>query len=1488
MNGVDFGGVYLRKGGSLSSLSLSFFCYSSLPLFSLYFCFFSLYFCLSWSRVETSERERDFERERGTAVRWRSHQWAGHVCERERESECVCGRERFSAGGLVLVCLRRACPQQEEGAGREDGGCTGSMATPLVLEGWFLKRKPTLWGWDRRWFKVIDGQVMYFVQEHDDVDRRKGGFSLQDIEDVVPCNFSSKAKALPQQQQRYARQGLRIEVYRDGSLRSYELLCLEREEVYETWLNLLDLRTRLLRENLVNRPRSLTTRSENDGFEVLPMPNESQAQAPQRTASRRSVRFADAGASEADSDLAHNAALNDFGVNESSDEEDEASVSDSPRPAAKGAAVISGSHHDNDQINNHDAVEDTNASEPNLPSEPGHSAESQDGAADADQSETRTYRSRSRAISVSSARQIKVMVQAENYLTFPREGLTTVGDLMTLIESQLKRQPECLRLWCLTFPHDIRELPDDESLDLLGSLTSQLLLTTSEDRLSCTGVMIALKAPIFAREDQVVAFSDTARATGQAGMIMLKAAKASRPSRSGPSGLEERRARSMSSTLVLDGMLSIRAKGQGWGQRRCRLDADRIEIFKVGKLGASLKIDLDCILILTDGGVEQWWEVLQRRVPVVSKQGWLSKRGELNTKWKRRWFELRGRSLFYGPEKGIWKARINLARCDNVIIADEDDVDDSFVFYVVHNQRTYSIRADNEHSLLDWVQILRMCLPDQRVLHQGRLHKLGVYNRTFKPRFFQLTPSRLLYFDDETYSRCKGQIDLSLVRKAEPFSGSGGFHFAINAQDRAFELRADTDAQRQQWIGLINDAIAALLAASAASAAAAMLDPANRGETGTLQRMASSDSLQDIEPSKESTDDHGRSEGNHTATATSHAATTAHPAGRGSEPARAPWDVDVPEVGPPADFEANDVLGAWDVGSANQAPHWSSSSTALTREEMDALAASLDAEEPPASSILEYLESEPFDTRPRRSMAASVFSTSGDDGRLSVSDGNEPNRHGLLMEDDEEEEEMLEPDELTPEVEQRLMASLATSMTDGDNDLAPPESAEQSEGNALDVVTPSSLRVILHTLSKDQHQAGAFGSGRTITRIRLSGCVLSVNERNEWSLAAGSTWHAPNVAYDGPVEQMTLPPNVRVMFLKDLHAWHVPAPGSGALPSAAASSSTPASLPPARIHRNVSAAEQRFAQYKHTSLLANLKRAVRILTDFVCAADDAEDDQQNGDTGARGLVRRCDDMASPKIGSLVRQHFCSAMAHIFVKGLQVSRYGGFFKTTVWDVLVALTPAPSAATSSMLRKAYLVVRDLQQNPNMNNSNDVRVRSFFCAALTHHFLEEWLQAVYMDKPRLAKWYKPESFWCMCPQSCFEELLLMLTPLHGLPFRLHTSWERTFAGRGADPMGATDSYNYAMEVPAGTGMMASEAELGDLHDLPLVQALYDNDQPADEAELVFERGDILRVIKVLNEDWLKCELNGQEGIVPCNYVEELDQMEAELYMLTHDYEA
>ena len=61
----------------------------------------------------------------------------------------------------------------------------------------------------------------------------------------------------------------------------------------------------------------------------------------------------------------------------------------------------------------------------------------------------------------------------------------------------------------------------------------------------------------------------------------------------------------MSSTLVLDGMLSIRAKGQGWGQRRCRLDADRIEIFKVGKLGASLKIDLDCILTLTDGGVEQ-------------------------------------------------------------------------------------------------------------------------------------------------------------------------------------------------------------------------------------------------------------------------------------------------------------------------------------------------------------------------------------------------------------------------------------------------------------------------------------------------------------------------------------------------------------------------------------------------------------------------------------------------------------------------------------------------------------------------------------------------------------------------------------------------------------------------------------------------------------------------------------------------------------------
>ena len=54
--------------------------------------------------------------------------------------------------------------------------------------------------------------------------------------------------------------------------------------------------------------------------------------------------------------------------------------------------------------------------------------------------------------------------------------------------------------------------------------------------------------------------------------------------------------------------------------------------------------------------------------------------------------------------------------------------------------------------------------------------------------------------------------------------------------------------------------------------------------------------------------------------------------------------------------------------------------------------------------------------------------------------------------------------------------------------------------------------------------------------------------------------------------------------------------------------------------------------------------------------------------------------------------------------------------------------------------------------------------------------------------------------------------------------------------------------------------------------VEALFTN-MADDPDELSFDKGDVLQVTQVINDEWFLCSHRGQQGMVPANYVKLVD---------------
>lgn len=91
----------------------------------------------------------------------------------------------------------------------------------------------------------------------------------------------------------------------------------------------------------------------------------------------------------------------------------------------------------------------------------------------------------------------------------------------------------------------------------------------------------------------------------------------------------------------------------------------------------------------------------------ADKEGYLSKKGEVNTSYQRRWFVLRGNILFYFDKKGD-REPVGLIILENTSIQlCESEEEHAFsIVYEGPSQRTYKLAADDQQTLEAWLKVL--------------------------------------------------------------------------------------------------------------------------------------------------------------------------------------------------------------------------------------------------------------------------------------------------------------------------------------------------------------------------------------------------------------------------------------------------------------------------------------------------------------------------------------------------------------------------------------------------------------------------------------------------------------------------------------------------------------------------------------------------------------------------------------------------------------
>lgn len=100
------------------------------------------------------------------------------------------------------------------------------------------------------------------------------------------------------------------------------------------------------------------------------------------------------------------------------------------------------------------------------------------------------------------------------------------------------------------------------------------------------------------------------------------------------------------------------------------------------------------------------------RVSVASlnpadKEGFLTKQGGSIKTWKRRWFVLKGKKLYYFKTRNDLEATGVIELEQDSFVKDEKDKKKRFMFSVGTSRRVFFIVADNEKDMLSWIESIK-------------------------------------------------------------------------------------------------------------------------------------------------------------------------------------------------------------------------------------------------------------------------------------------------------------------------------------------------------------------------------------------------------------------------------------------------------------------------------------------------------------------------------------------------------------------------------------------------------------------------------------------------------------------------------------------------------------------------------------------------------------------------------------------------------------
>lgn len=211
-------------------------------------------------------------------------------------------------------------------------------------------------------------------------------------------------------------------------------------------------------------------------------------------------------------------------------------------------------------------------------------------------------------------------------------------------------------------------------------------------------------------------------------------------------------------------------------------------------------------------------------INVTIHRGWLTKVGEENKTWKKRWFVLHEDQLVYLTNKTdtYITGSVPIDYNSMVFFVDENQEGKKNAFAVLTNKRNYIMYTESEEETLQWVYRLRatvyfICLQqitldkrnflmDERendVTKTGYLVKKGGTFATLKKRYFILKKGSLSYYNDNKSAEPIQSIPMkgAILDRDEKTS------LKVTYADRQFFLSGETEKEIDEWKHALEESI---------------------------------------------------------------------------------------------------------------------------------------------------------------------------------------------------------------------------------------------------------------------------------------------------------------------------------------------------------------------------------------------------------------------------------------------------------------------------------------------------------------------------------------------------------------------------------------------------------------------------------------------------------------------------------------------------------